>query len=326
MLKNGRWDVDWHPVQAKDADGRFLRQTSSFRRWITADGGPGPEGQEAVKAERDRYRLYLAYVCPWASRALAARALKGLDDVISVSVVEPVLTRQGWRFGTFPGATGPDDEIGATFMHELYTRADGGFTGRATVPVLWDRQEKTIVNNESADIVRILNTAFDAYGEATVDLRPQSVVAEIDALNATLYEGLNNGVYRAGFASTQTAYEEAVSAVFATLDGLERRLADGRDYLFGERLTESDIRLFVTLIRFDAAYVTLFKCNIRKIVDYPVLQAYLRRLLAIDAIRRTVHMRHIKAGYFSIVALNPLGIVPAGPDLSDLLGPEPADR
>jgi putative glutathione S-transferase len=318
MLKDGKWDAEWHPVQDKDEDGRFIRQTSSFRRWITPNGGPGPEGQEACPAETDRYHLYVAYTCPWASRALAVRNLKNLGGIISLSVVEPVLTAQGWRFGSFPGATGADGEIGATYVHQLYSHADSGFTGRATVPVLWDKRQKTIVNNESADIARILNFSFDAFGDASVNLRPEPLLDEISELNSLLYEALNNGVYKAGFASSQHAYEEAVTTVFTTLDMLDRRLEDGRAFLFGDLLTETDIRLFVTLIRFDAAYVNLFKCNLRRIADYPRLQAYLKRLLAIEAIGETVHMDHIKAGYFSIKALNPFGIVPSGPDLSDL--------
>lgn len=320
MLRNGVWDADWHPVQNEDGDGRFVRQVSSFRRWITADGGPGPDGQAAFPAEPGRYHLYVAYICPWACRALAVRKLKELDDVISVSVVEPALTEQGWKFGSYPGSTGADTEIGAAYLHELYTHADSGFSGRATVPVLWDKQQKTIVNNESADILRILNASFDAFGNASVNLRPEPLVEEIDELSATVYDTLNNGVYKAGFASSQLAYEEAVASVFATLDLLEKRLGDGRAFLIGDDLTEADIRLFVTLIRFDAAYVNLFKCNLRRIADYPALQAYLKRLLDIEAIRSTVHLDHIKAGYFSIKALNPLGIVPAGPDLSELWG------
>ncbi len=319
MLVDGKWAAEWQPVQDEDDDGRFLRQVSSFRRWVTANGEPGPEGQEALPAAPGRYHLYIGYTCPWASRALAVRALKRLEDVISVSVVEPVLTEQGWRFGTFPGATGTDPELGARYMHELYTHADSGYTGRATVPVLWDKHEKTIVNNESADIVRILNRSFDAFGDASVNLRPDTLRSDIDALNHRLYDCLNNGVYRAGFATTQKAYDEAVTEVFATLDDIEARLGDGRRFLFGDALTETDIRLFVTLIRFDAAYVTIFKCNLRRIADYPALQGYLRRLLAIEAIGKTVHMDHIKAGYFSIKALNPFGIVPVGPDFANLL-------
>ena len=312
MLVNGRWTADWHPVQAKDGAGRFVRQTSSFRHWVTPDGRPGPTGDGGFAAQAGRYHLYVALICPWASRTLMVRKLKKLDDAIAVSVVEPALTDQGWRFGDFPGA-GPDPLTGATYMHEIYTRADPRFTGRATVPVLWDTVRGTIVNNESADIVRMLNSAFDAFGDASVDLRPEGLRDAIDELDAELYEQLNNGVYRAGFASSQEAYEEAVDGVFAMLDRMESRLADGRPFLFGEQLTESDVRLFVTLVRFDAAYHGLFKCNLRQLVDYPHLSAYVRRVLSLPGIRETVDLQHIKVGYYSIKALNPAGIVPLGP-------------
>lgn len=318
MLKNGKWDAEWHPVQGTDELGRFVRQTSSFRDWVTADGAPGPEGQVAFPAERDRYHLYVAYICPWASRALILRALKRLETVISVTALEPVLTDQGWRFGDFPGSSGADPFVGATYLHEIYSHSNPQVSGRATVPVLWDKKRRKIVNNESADIVRILNESFDLYGDASVNLRPADLLTGMTELNGRLYEALNNGVYKAGFASSQAAYEEALRGVFGLLDDLEKRLADGRSYLFGERLTESDVRLFVTLIRFDAAYVTLFKCNLRQIADYRYLQDYLKRLYRIPAFRQSVSFDHIKAGYASIKALNPTGIIPAGPDLSAL--------
>ncbi len=313
MLVNGKWTDDWHPVQSKDAKGRFVRQTSSFRHWVTADGSPGPTGNGGFNAEPDRYHIYAGLICPWASRTLMVRKLKKLENVISVSIVEPALTEQGWRFGTFPGA---DTDLlnGATYMHEIYTRADPDFTGRATIPVLWDKHLGTIVNNESADIVRMLNSAFDEYGDSSVELYPGDLRAEIDALNTELYGTLNNGVYKAGFASSQAAYEEAFSEIFRTLDGLEDRLSDGRAYLFGDRLTESDIRLFVTLVRFDAAYFGLFKCNLRQISDYPALSAYMDRVRELPGISETVNLDHIKSGYYSVKALNPSGIVPLGPD------------
>lgn len=318
MLKNGKWDADWQPVQDKDDDGRFIRQTSSFRDWVTPDGAPGPEGQRAYPAEAGRYHLYVAYICPWASRVLAVRKLKKLENMISLTVLEPVLTDQGWRFGDFPGSSGADPHIGATYMHEIYSHSDPQVSGRATVPVLWDKRRRRIVNNESADIVRMLNESFNSFGDADIDLRPTDILPEIEKLNKELYEPLNNGVYKAGFASSQTAYEEAITGVFRSLAAMEDRLADGRPFLFGERLTETDIRLFVTLIRFDAAYVNLFKCNLRRIADYRFLQAYTRRLYQIPAIRETVHIDHIKAGYYSIKALNPQGIIPLGPDLTAL--------
>ncbi|QKX15546.1 glutathione S-transferase family protein [Microbulbifer sp. YPW1] len=312
MLVNGVWQENWQPVQQEDGDGRFIRQTSSFRNWVTADGTAGVTGRGGFKAEAGRYHLYVAYICPWASRALVARQLKGLTDVISVSVVNPVLTDQGWAFGGFSGAD-EDTLNGAHYMHELYTRADPNFTGRATVPVLWDKHTRTIVNNESADIVRMLNSTFSHLGNQGPDLYPAVLAEDIDALNGYLYENLNNGVYKAGFATTQFAYKEAYNRVFAALDELESRLADGRKFLFGDDLTESDIRLFVTLVRFDAAYFGLFKCNRNTLKEMPNLHRYMHRVLELEGVQETVKLAHIKAGYYSIKALNPTGIVPEGP-------------
>lgn len=316
MLVDGKWTADWQPVQQSDAKGGFVRQTSSFRNWVTADGSPGPSGEAGFTAESGRYHLYAALICPWASRALIARKLKGLEAVVSVSIVEPALTPQGWRFGDYPGAN-HDSLNGATYMHEIYTRADPQFTGRATVPVLWDTKRKTIVNNESADIVRMFNSGFGALAKGDIDLYPEPLRAEIDALNDEIYPRLNNGVYRAGFAITQAAYEEAFRDVFAMLDQLEARLA-GKPFLFGATPVETDIRLFVTLIRFDAAYHGLFKCNLRRIADYPALTAHLKRMLAWPGVRDTVDIDHIKHGYYSILKLNPNGITPLGPDLAAL--------
>ena len=312
MLIEGKWTSDWQPVQAKDKDGRFVRQTSSFRNWITADGRPGPTGEGGFEAEAGRYHLYVALICPWASRTLMARSLKGLSDFIPVTVVEPFLTDQGWQFGSFPGAS-DDPLFGAQHMHEIYTKADPKFTGRATVPVLWDTKRDCMVNNESADILRMFNTAFAHLAPSEIDLYPSDLAAEIDAFNPWLYDSLNNGVYKAGFASSQLAYEEAVEGVFRSLDTLEDRLGDGRPYLFGDRLTESDIRLFVTTVRFDAAYHGLFKTNLRRIADYAYIQRHLSRVAQIPGIAETVDMHHIKTGYYSIKALNPSGIVPVGP-------------
>jgi putative glutathione S-transferase len=317
MLVNGKWTQDWQPVQATDAKGGFVRQVSSFRNWVTPDGSAGPTGEGGFAAARGRYHLYVALICPWASRTLITRKLKKLDDAISVSVVEPALSDQGWQFGTFPGSN-RDDLNGATYMHELYTRAAPTFTGRATVPVLWDKEKKTIVNNESADIVRMLNSGFGALADESVDLYPERLRAEIDALNERIYPALNNGVYRAGFATTQVAYEEAYQGVFAMLDELETRLSDGRAFLTGDSFTEADIRLFVTLIRFDAAYFGLFKCNRQRLADYTVLSAYTKRVLDLPGVRETVNIDHIKHGYYSIKSLNPNRIVPLGPDLSPL--------
>ncbi|SFU65747.1 glutathione S-transferase family protein [Halomonas korlensis] len=313
MLMNGVWQEKWQPVQAKDEQGRFIRQDSSFRHWITPDGAPGPTGSGGFKAEPGRYHLYIGYICPWASRTLMVRQLKGLQDIIGVTVVNPRLTDQGWQFGGFPGAD-EDSLTGARYLHELYTRADPQVSGRATVPVLWDKQTGTIVNNESADIVRMFNDAFSYLVDQGPDLYPQVLATEIDALNQAIYTDLNNGVYQAGFASSQQAYEEAYTRVFAKLDELESRLSDGRRYLFGETLTETDIRLFVTLIRFDVAYHGLFKCNRNTLRSMTALHDYLHRILALEGIANTVQLDHIKAGYYSIEALNPSGIVPAGPD------------
>jgi glutathionyl-hydroquinone reductase len=317
MLVDGKWTADWQPVQAKDEKGGFVRQTSSFRNWVTPDGSAGPTGTGGFKAEPNRYHLYVALICPWASRTLIGRKLKGLDEAISVSVVEPALSPQGWRFGDYPGSN-RDDLNGATYMHEIYTKVDPHISGRATVPVLWDKHQKTIVNNESADILRMLNSGFGGLATNPLDLYPADLAADIDALNEEIYLRLNNGVYRAGFATTQIAYNEAFADVFAELDILEQRLSDGRRYLFGERLTETDIRLFVTLVRFDPAYFSLFKCNLRRIADYRFLQAYLMRVLALPGVRETVSIDHIKHGYYSVKALNPTGIVPIGPDLPGL--------
>ena len=313
MLVKGRWTENWQPVQESDGDGRFLRQPSQIRNWIHRHEQPGSASEQCFTAETNRYHLYVALICPWACRTLAVRALKKLEKVISVSIVSPVISDQGWRFDHFPGAT-RDHLHGADFLHQLYTRHDPEYTGRATVPVLWDKQRDCMVNNESADIMRMLNDAFSAFSDTAIDLYPQELRTEIDRLNQQIYEGLNNGVYRAGFATTQQAYNEAFNEVFAMLDELETRLRSG-PCLFGEQLTETDIRLFVTLTRFDAAYYGLFKCNLRRIVDYPHLRRYLARLYAIPELRGTVDFNHIKQGYYSIRKLNPSGIVPLGPDL-----------
>ncbi len=278
MLINGKWDGDWQPVQAKDDAGRFVRQTSSFRHRVMPDGETGAAGEGGFAAEPGRYHLYVALICPWASRTLMARTLKGLEDVVSVSVVDPRLGSQGWAFGTdVPGAM-PDPLHDYRHVHELYTHADPTYTGRATVPVLWDRTTDAIVNNESADIVRILDSGFGELASSDVTLYPEALRPEIDALNERLYRTLNNGVYRAGFASSQLAYDEAVADVFAMLDELEARMTDGRAFLFGNEIVETDLRLFVTLVRFDVAYHGLFKCNLKRLRDYPALMRYVRRV------------------------------------------------
>lgn len=307
MLVSGRWAEEWQPVQASDGEGRFIRQRSGFRDRI------GAGSERGFVAAAGRYRLYVAYICPWACRTLIALRLKRLESAIDVTVVDPRLGDQGWQF---TGEHGSDlDTInGATHLHQLYTLADPAYSGRATVPVLWDTATRTIVNNESADILRILDRDFAAFANNTVELRPAALEAEIERVNDRLYTDFNNGVYQAGFAGSQKAYDEAVQKVFATLDWMEDRLAHSR-WLVGDRLTETDIRAFVTLIRFDLAYYGLFKCNLRALSDYPAVLAYLRRLLEIPAFAASVRPDHIKAGYYSIKALNPSGIVPAGPQL-----------
>jgi len=317
MLVDGKWTKDWNPVQKADAKGRFVRQVSSFRNWITPDGSPGPTGMGGFTAEAGRYRLYVAFICPWASRTLMVRKLKGLDEIIPVTIVNPTLSAEGWQFGDYPGAD-EDPLFGAQYLHELYTRADPQFTGRATVPVLWDMKQGVMVNNESADILRMLDTAFEGIVPSDLRLYPEDLAPQIDALNPRIYDLLNNGVYKSGFASSQAAYDEAVEGVFAMLDELEAQLSG--DYLFGDRLTETDIRTFVTLIRFDAAYHGLFKTDRKQIADYPRLSAYMERILNLPGIAETVNMDHITRGYYSIKALNPTGIRPTGPKhIHDLL-------
>jgi glutathionyl-hydroquinone reductase len=310
MLVNGKWMENWQPVQKADKKGRFVRQVSSFRNWITPDGSAGPTGEGGFAAEAGRYRLYVALICPWASRTLIARKLKGLDALIPVTGVNPTLRDQGWQFGGYPGSD-EDPLFGAVYMHEIYTQADPQFTGRATVPVLWDMKQNVMVNNESADILRMFDTAFEELVPSDLRLYPAHLAYDIDALNAEVYDRLNNGVYKAGFASSQEAYDEATDGVFATLDMLEDRLTG--PYIFGDQLTETDIRIFVTLIRFDAAYHGLFKTNRRQIADYPRLSAYMARILSLPGVAQTVNMDHITRGYYSIKALNPSGIRPVGP-------------
>lgn len=311
MLVEGKWTQDWHPVQKSDAKGRFVRQVSGFRNWITPDGAAGPTGVGGFRAEAGRYHLYVALICPWASRSLMARRLKGLEEMIPVTVVNPELTPQGWRFGGAKGAEA-DPLFGASYMHEVYTRADPSYTGRATVPVLWDTHQNVMVNNESADILRMFDTAFEHLVPSDLRLYPDDIAPDIETLNAEIYDKLNNGVYRAGFASSQGAYDEAVEGVFETLDALEARLTG--DFLFGARFTETDVRTFVTLIRFDAAYHGLFKTNRKRIADYPRLTAYTERILRMPGVLDTVNLDHITRGYYAIKALNPTGIRPVGPD------------
>ncbi len=310
----------WHRDEGDRAaaDGRFVRATTSFRNAVTADGSSG------FRAEPGRYHLYVAHACPWAHRTMILRALRRLEDVISVSVVAPSMNDEGWEFGDEPGCI-PDSVNGARFLREVYKLAQDDFSGRVSVPVLWDRREGTIVNNESAEIVRMLNTEFNAWGEGEPDLYPAALRDEIDAINEPIYEHVNNGVYKTGFARTQAAYEEAFDALFATLDALEARLG-ARRYLAGDRITEADWRLFPTLVRFDAVYVGHFKCNKRRIEDYPNLSNYLRDLYQQPGIAGTVNMAHIKGHYYrSHANINPTRIVPKGPEL-DFTRPHDRDR
>jgi putative glutathione S-transferase len=310
LLVDGRWQDKWYDT--KSTGGRFVRTTTQFRNWVTADGGPGPSGEGGFQAEAGRYHLYVSLACPWAHRTLIFRALKGLEAMIGVSVVHWHMGEQGWTFMAGPGCTG-DELYGADFLHQIYTRADPHYSGRVTVPVLWDKQRQTIVNNESAEIIRMLNGAFDGIGAIPGDYWPEALRGEIEAVNTRVYETVNNGVYRAGFATTQAAYEEAVTALFQSLDWLEQRLASDR-FLIGDRLTEADWRLFTTLLRFDAVYVGHFKCNLRRLVDYPRLWEYARRLFQTPGIAGTVDFHHIKHHYYgSHGTINPTGIVPHGP-------------
>lgn len=310
QLVNGKWVSD--AVAASEMkDGAFHREPTKFRNWLTADGGPGPDGQPGFMAEPGRFQLFVSYLCPWASRTLMMRSLKGLTDIISVSIAEPAIGENGWEFAT-PVDAG--DKVGLIrFLHQLYTASEPAYTGKVSVPVLWDRKEGRIVNNESADIIRMLNTAFDGITGDAGDFYPEPLRPTVDEWNALIYDTLNNGVYRAGFASQQAAYEEAARGVFATLDKLEAHLASNR-YIAGEYFTEADIRAFVTLIRFDAAYHGAFKCNIRRLSDYPNLSGYVREIYQWPGIRETVRIDQIKKGYYSIAHINPTKIVPVGPE------------
>ncbi|KQT45275.1 glutathionyl-hydroquinone reductase YqjG [Aureimonas sp. Leaf454] len=317
-------DGQWQDRAFETKGGAFERKASSFRNWVTRDGGPGPDGQRGYPAEAGRYHLYVSLACPWAHRTLIVRRLKKLEEVISVSVVDFLMAEEGWIFSDRPGAT-PDAINGAKRLYEVYAAADPTYTGRVTVPVLWDRVDNTIVNNESADIIRMLNASFDAFGDTSVDLYPSGLRAEIDAVNAEVYDRVNNGVYKCGFATTQAAYEAPFHALFDTLDALEQRLSRQR-YLLGTVITEADWRLFTTLVRFDAVYVGHFKCNLRRIADYPHLSHYLRDLYQVPGIAETVDFDHIKGHYYqSHRMINPTGIVPLGPEI-DLSAPHDRGR
>lgn len=311
LLVDGKWTNQWYDT--KSTGGRFIRSNAQFRNWITADGSPGPSGTGGFKPEPDRYHLYIAYACPWANRTLIYRKVKGLEHMISLSVVHWYMGDDGWTFEPAEGVIA-DPLFNAKYFYEIYTAADPSYSGRATVPVLWDKKQNTIVSNESSEIIRMFNSAFDGVGAIPGDYYPQHLRAEIDALNERIYDTVNNGVYKAGFASTQEAYEEAVVPLFETLDWLDERLS-GRRYLTGDQITEADWRLLPTLIRFDPIYVSHFKCNLRRVQDYPHLWDYTRDLYQQPGVAETINISHNKKHYYgSHTSINPRGIVPIGPE------------
>lgn len=312
LLVDGQWVDQWYDT--KKTGGRFVRTQTQFRNWITADGSAGPTGQAGYKAEANRYHLYVSLACPWASRTLMIRTLKGLEDMISISVVHPLMLEHGWTFEEGEGVIG-DPIFQARYLHEIYTAVKPDYTGRVTVPVLFDKKTKTIVNNESSEIIRMLNTAFDGLGAKPGNYVPDQWLEEIDTVNDFVYHRINNGVYKAGFATKQEVYEEEVTALFAALDQMEERLT-GQDYLVGNRLTEADIRLFTTLVRFDAVYFGHFKCNLKPLTAYPNLWAYTKRIYQLPGMAQTVNFDHIKRHYYgSHKTINPTGVIPMGPTL-----------
>ena len=310
-LVNGKW-VKGDVAASEMQEGSFHREPTRFRNWMTPRGEL-LDGKSTLPAERGRYQLFVSYLCPWASRTLIFRNLKGLVDIIRISVAEPAIGENGWTFAS-PQDAGPKAPP-IRYLHELYTANDPHYTGKVSVPVLWDRTEGRIVNNESADIIRMLNMAFNRLTGDDQDFYPEALRPEIESWNDLIYENVNNGVYRAGFAKTQAAYEGACTRLFHTLDRLETHLGDHR-YIAGQYVTEADWRLFVTLVRFDAAYHGAFKCNIRRLVDYHNLSNYVRELYQWQDVRSTVKVDHIKAGYYGIAHINPTGIVPLGPQLN----------
>lgn len=322
LLIEGQWVDRWYDTESNN--GRFARSEAQFRNWVTPDGGAGPTGRGGFQAETGRYHLYVSLACPWAHRTLIFRKLKGLESMISVSVVNPLMAEHGWTFEPDEGVVA-DPVQQARYLHQIYTAADPEYTGRVTVPVLWDKQQNLPVSNESAEIIRMLNSAFDGIGAKAGDYYPQALRGEIDSVNARVYDRVNNGVYKAGFATTQDAYEQAVFPLFETLDELDQRLSQQR-YLLGEQITEADWRLFTTLIRFDAVYHGHFKCNLKRIEDYRHLAGYVRELYQCPGVAETVSLKHIKEHYYrSHATINPTGVVPAGPalDLDRPHGREP---
>ncbi|XSG81336.1 MAG: glutathione S-transferase family protein [Methyloligella sp. ZOD6] len=323
LLIDGEWHDRGYDTESKG--GQFERDPTTLRNWITFDGSAGPTGEDGFPAQRGRYHLYVSYACPWAHRTIIFRKLKGLEEIVSMDVVHPYMGKDGWTFDrSFDGATG-DRVNGLAMLREVYTKAVPDYTGRVTTPVLWDKERQTVVSNESSEIIRMLNSAFDQHGAEGPDFYPEGLQDEIDAINETVYRNVNNGVYRTGFASRQAPYERAFRSLFDTLDELEERLSKRR-YLAGDTLTEADWRLFVTLIRFDSVYYVHFKCNLRRIDDYPNLSNYVRELYQVPGVAETVHMDHIKSHYYtSHPWLNPQGIVPLGPQL-DFTRPHDRDR
>ncbi|UDE96312.1 glutathione S-transferase family protein [Carnobacterium viridans] len=312
LLVDGKWHDQWYDTEG--SGGRFIRQESQFRNWITPDGSAGPTGKAGFKAEPGRYHLYVALACPWANRALIMRKLKGLEEMISVSVVNPLMAENGWTFDAEEGVI-PDPVIDAEYVYELYTHVEPNYSGRVTVPLLYDLKQNKIVNNESSEIMRMLNSAFNEVGAKEGDYYPEALRPEIDEINEKVYHAVNNGVYKAGFATKQEVYQEEVMNLFAALDELEERLEENR-YLVGEQITEADWRLFTTLIRFDSVYHGHFKCNIKRITEYKNLWRYTRELYNWPGIAETVNFKHIKDHYYrSHKNINPTGIVPAGPEL-----------
>ncbi len=312
LLVDGKWlDQD---IDRENSDGRFVRATSVFRNWITADGSPGPSGSGGFKAEPNRYILYVSLACPWAHRTLIMRKLKGLDEMIPISVVHTYMGDKGWTFAEGPGVV-PDPIGNADYLHQVYTRADPKCSGRVSVPILWDKERNTIVSNESSEIIRMFNSAFDGIGALAGDYCQDALLDEIDSINEVVFAHVNNGVYRAGFARSQEAYNEAVRGLFATLDDLEARLAKQR-YLVGDTFTEADIRLFTTLYRFDPVYVGHFKCNIRRLIDYPSLWNYMLDIYQMPGIAGTCDLEQCRQHYYaSHETINPTRIVPAGPKI-----------
>jgi putative glutathione S-transferase len=316
LLVKGVWQDQWY--ETAKSSGEFVRQASQFRNWVTSNGTAGPTGADGFVAESDRYHLYVSLACPWAHRTLIMRELKSLTDHISVSIVEPLMLEHGWTFSDVR----QDHLFNSKYLYEVYLRADSGYTGRVTVPVLWDKKRQTIVSNESADIIRMFNSAFDELTGSEVDYYPAHLRQEINAINDLVYDGVNNGVYRAGFATSQQAYEGAFRDVFSTLDMIEERLSRQR-YLAGNQVTEADWRLFTTLIRFDAVYFGHFKCNRQQLKEYQHIASYVRELFQVPGIRHTIDMPYIKAHYYgSHRTINPTGVIPAGQeDLADLARP-----